>query len=97
MARQKPDLSNIFAKTETQKTKEDYNLDDLNRGPIKSTSCGLNQGEIDALNKIAATEEYSRNAIMRYAVRRFLVDYLQGEIELQAEPPEPTQRKLLMP
>jgi hypothetical protein len=94
MARQTPNLNSVLARTTPQ---EEYNLDDLNRGPVKSTSCGLNQGEVDALDRIAALEGFKRNALMRYAVRRFLVDYLQGEIELQAEPPEPTQRKLLMP
>lgn len=94
MARQTPNLNSVLARTTPQ---EDYNLDDLNRGPVKSTSCGLNQGEVDALDRISALEGFKRNALMRYAVRRFLVDYLQGKIELQAEPPEPTQKKLRMP
>ena len=94
MVRQTPNLNSVLAQTTPQ---EDYNLDDLNRGPVKSTSCGLNQGEVDALDRIAGAEGFTRNALMRYAVRRFLVDYLEGKIELKAEPPEPTKKKLRMP
>lgn len=65
---------------------------DLTQGNVRPTSAGLTQGTIDALDQIAAEYECSRGALMKLAIRLFLLDYRSGQIDLGQyfkEPPPP--------
>jgi hypothetical protein len=86
MAKQKPDLSNIFAKTETPKVTSDLDLD---QGNIRAVGIGLRGGEVAGLDAVAqALTEHlgcaplARNAIGRLAIRRFLEGWQAGDITL---------------
>jgi hypothetical protein len=85
----KQDLSNIFSRTEPGDS-GGVDLSDLDRGNIKSTGVGLRQGEIDYLDLIGRalgdymqSEPIPRNALMRLACRRFLVEYKTGSLTLE--------------
>jgi len=87
MAKKKPDMSNIFAKTDIEPS--DIDVSDLDRGRIQSTGVGLRQGEIDALDQIGAalgeymnTKPVARNALIRLAARGFIENFLAGKITL---------------
>ena len=55
---------------------------DLDRGRIISQGVGLTEGELDALQALAALHGIKRNGLMRFAIRRFLQQVLAGEIDL---------------
>jgi len=72
---------------------------DLDKGIIKSSGIGIREGERAALDEIAALLGVSRNAILRYMVRWFIIEYRAGKIDLAAhvkEPP-PQKKKLDLP
>jgi hypothetical protein len=99
----KPDLSNIFAKTEG---KGQADLSDLDEGNIRPTGVGLREGEISALDDIGRelgglmdAEPIARNALMRIATRRFIAAVRAGDITLEElaeyfDRPEKPQPKL---
>jgi hypothetical protein len=98
MARKKqPDLSNIFAKTEPGEAPGDHS--DLDAGNIRSTGVGLRAGEIAALDAIGEPLGLARNALIRFAVRRFLIEYRAGKVDLGQfiEEPPPPKKSLRMP
>jgi hypothetical protein len=80
---------NLFAKTEG----------DLDAGVIKTTGVGLREGEIAAIDDIAASLEINRNALMRFAIRWFLLEYRAGRVDLGAyiEQPPPPKKTLRLP
>jgi hypothetical protein len=87
MAKKRPDMSNLFAKTEPGQAAADTS--DLDAGNIQSTGVGLREGEIAALNAIGQAlgdhldaGPVARNSIMRIAIRRFLEAYRRGDITL---------------
>lgn len=72
---------------------------DLDLGKISPVGVGLMTGEKEALKAIAAEQELTLNALMRFALRRFIVEVRAGAIDLtqeQAEP-EPQKRRLKLP
>lgn len=88
--------SGSTARTAT-KAKADNN--DLDTGRISPVGTGLKEGEKQALKAIAAQHDLTLNALMRYALRRFIVDVRIGKIDLAAEEatPEPAKKKLKLP
>jgi len=96
MAKQ-PDI-NIFSKTE-QADYQDIDLTDLETGRTIPQGVGLKEGTINALQALADQYDISRNALMKFAIRRFLLDLRAGKINLAEYieiPPEP-KRRLKMP
>ncbi len=71
---------------------------DLNAGKIAPVGTGLTLGEKEALRAIAASQEITLNALMRYALRRFIVEVRAGRIDLEAEQdkPAPPKKRLKM-
>lgn len=58
----------------------------LDQGKTKSISVGLTEGEIEALNSLAARYKgITRNKIMRYILRSWLDQHQAGEVELPIE------------
>lgn len=89
----------IFTKTEkpAEATPSPTQADnsDLDTGPILPSGVGLRQGEVEALKQIAAAYDISRNALLRYAARRLILDYRAGKLDLSGlveKPPEHTPR-----
>lgn len=96
MAKQRADLNKIFKATEPgSKTTADAVPA---TGRTLSVGVGLKESEVDMLDGIAAELGVSRNALMRYALRHFLTQYLSGGINPaeDVEAPEPKKR-LKMP
>lgn len=73
---------------------------DLDQGRILQSGVGLKEGEMQALDAIGKElGGIARNALMRYAVRRLIIDYRAGRLNLEAfvtTPPEP-KKTLEMP
>lgn len=67
----------------------------LDAGKLKTVSVGLKEGEIEALDQIAGDQKIARNSLMRYIIRRFLVDYQEGRVTVEIE--EKTTRSPKMP
>lgn len=91
-------LDDIFKKTEAEQP--DIDVSDLDRGNIQSTGVGLRKGEIDALDAIGESlGGISRNALIRFSVRRFLIDYRAGNVDLSSyvKEPEPPKPRLRFP
>jgi hypothetical protein len=92
----KSGLDDVFKKTEAEQPEID--VSDLDRGNIQSTGVGLRKGEIDALDAIGESlGGIARNALIRFAVRRFLLDYRAGKVDMsgylkEPEPPKPSLR-----
>ena len=85
-------LDNKIKKTETDKPEID--ISDLDRGNIQSTGVGLRKGEIEALDAIGESlGGISRNALIRFAVRSFLLDYIAGNLDLSSYVKEPAPPK----
>lgn len=87
----KQDLTSIFAKTEPAKPGGGLEAihERLNGGNIRSTGVGIRVAEIQAFDDIGRalgerldSDPIPRNALMRIAIRRFLVAYLTGELTL---------------
>jgi len=105
MAKKQADLSEIFKKTEPG-TQPQADHSDLNSGNIRATGVGLREGEITALDALGAAlgdfmdaEPIARNALIRIAVRRFILAHRSGDITLQElaeyfDRPEKPQPKL---
>lgn len=75
---------------------KDINLDE---GAIKSIGLGLRAGERAALDDIAESLGVSRNAVMRFMVRWFILEYHAGRVNIAGyvkEPP-PVKKRLQLP
>lgn len=99
--KKKPSLDSPFTRT-TSPTPLAQGANEIEvpeEGRTVPTSVGLKQSEIDLLDEIANRHEIARNAVMRYAVRLFLKDYLNGRIALaeDVETPPVPKKKLNMP
>lgn len=75
------DLDSIFARTEPKPQQESPNAD-LDSGNIRPSGVGLREGEIKALDDIAAVFAVSRNALLHFAARRLILDYRAGRLDL---------------
>jgi hypothetical protein len=101
MAKQKPDLTDIFARTEPGPSEAGRPIDnsDLDNGNVRPLGVGLRAGEVAALDQIANQYGVARNALLRFAVRYFLLQFRAGRVDLigQVETPPPPKKKLTMP
>ena len=75
---------------------------DLDEGRITANGVGLRYGEIVALDQIAQRFDLARNALIRLAVRRLILAWRSGELDLdsmaEAKPPaRQPRRRLRMP
>jgi len=89
----------IFARTgSAPKAKAQADNSDLS-GSIKPVGVGLTAGEKEALKALAEQQDITLNALMRFALRRFIVQVRAGEIDLEAEQaePEPQKKRLKLP
>ena len=64
-------------------------------GRILSVGVGLREKEIQDLDRIASDLGVSRNALMAWALRRFLREHTEGKVEIPVE--EETKRTLGSP
>ena len=98
MAKQDLGSGELFRKTEKPKGLQQWPEDnsDLDLGRIMPSGVGLRTGEIAALDQIALRHDVARNGLIRFAVRKFILDYRAGEIDLGiiTEPKPVTRRPL---
>lgn len=95
----KKPLGDLFAKTE-QPASSPADNSDLETGNIRPLGVGLRAGEVAALDAITAElGGIARNALLRFAVRWFILQYRAGKVDLSGfvEEPPPPKRKLKMP
>jgi hypothetical protein len=95
MAKKTPSIKGLFDRTEPKQAPGDNS--DINQGNIKPVGVGLTIGEIGAIDAIGAENELTRNALLRFAIRRFIIEYRKGDINLETEAPPPPKRKLIQP
>jgi hypothetical protein len=72
---------------------------DLFSGRILSVGVGLREGEVSYLDTIAAENGITRNALLHYAIRTFLIDFRAGKVDLSPmiETPPVPKNKLRLP
>lgn len=75
---------------------------DLDEGNVRPSGVGLREGEIKALDQIAVKYDLARNAILRMAARRLILDYRAGRLDLTGQiedkpPRRDPRRRLKMP
>ncbi len=58
---------------------------------------GLKENEVERLDAVSEETGFTRHALMRYAVRYFLKQYEDGNLQLKEAPPKPRDRRLEMP
>ena len=58
---------------------------------------GLKESEVHMLDEIGQDVGLARNALMRYAVRFFLREYIAGRVDLAGSVETETKRRLRMP
>ena len=85
MAKEKPDLTNIFAKTD-QASKQAQDA----TGPTITKGVGLKESEWAELQEIGAELAQTQHAMTAYAVRYFLKQYRTGKIPLENKPTLPS-------
>lgn len=78
MAKQKPDLSNIFLKT-------DQTQDQAQEDKIKPKGIGLRQSEWTRFDAIAAELGMKPHALAMWALRDFMGRYERGEIKTETK------------
>ena len=88
MAKKQSGLENVFKRTEPAAAPPADNSD-LDEGNIKPNGVGLREGEIRALDSMGAelgaamdADPVARNALLRIAVRKFILDYRAGALTL---------------
>ena len=89
----------IFASSGSAPKAKAQDNSDLSLGKISPVGTGLTAGEKQALKSIAESHDLTLNALMRFALRRFIVDVRDGKIDLEAEQaePEPVKKRLKLP
>ena len=89
--------SSAYQRERTVKATADNS--DLNTGKIGPVSAGLMTGEKAALKAIAAQHDLTLNALMRFALRRFIIDVRTGKIDIKAAlaEPKPEKKRLKLP
>ncbi len=106
MANRRNSLDDIFKRTEPggrpapQQTQQGGSSGSSvpAEGRTLSVGVGLKESEVAELDQIVDDLEITRNALMRYAIRYFLMQYNAGSINLakDIESPE-SKKKLKMP
>jgi len=66
----------------TAKDEPEQNNSDLNEGRIVASGVGLKEGELAAIEALAAEYGITKNAFMRLAIRRFVEMVRRREIDL---------------
>lgn len=64
-------------------------------GRTRPVGIGLKESEYEALGLIADATGIAKNSLARYAIRRFIIAWRKGEIDLSSrieEPPPPKKR-----
>jgi hypothetical protein len=99
MGKKSTGVENIFARTEPDATTAVVDTSDLDQGNIRAVGVGLTGGEMAAVQAIADSLGLARNAVLRYAVRWFVLQYRAGRIDLakSVQEPPPPKKKLSMP
>lgn len=94
----KPDLTGLLQRTDKAPTAQADNSD-LDAGIIRPLGVGITSGERDALGEIAAEYELSRNALLRFALRWFILEYRAGRVDIKShiEQPPPANKKIRLP
>lgn len=90
--------TDLFHKTAPE-SEQPAGTPDLDEGPTVSTGLGLRTGELNAAQQIADELGISRNALLRWAIRYVLSQYLAGKLDLRKWieiPPEP-KKNIRMP
>jgi len=95
MVRKRPELDNLYAKTEQDPPESDSIIP--SEGRTITTGVGLKESELALLDKIAIETGVARNALLRWLLRYALQDYLAGKINLSAELEIVQTRRLRMP
>lgn len=83
----------VFAKTGPGAEQPEGDLSDLDAGHVRPIGIGLREGEILALDSIAAEYAISRGSVMRIALRLFIRDFRAGKVDLSPYVAEPLPRK----
>lgn len=104
MAKKQQDLTNIFAKTAapgaaqpaSAASVENWGFD-LDSGLIRSMGIGLKDGEVRALEQVAARYGITRNAVGRIAVRYFLREVEAGHVHMSDYVETTTTKTAKMP
>jgi len=73
--------NSIFSSTDLGAGRAEANTSDLEKGRIQTVEVGLHEGEILALDNLAASLGVTRNQIMRLAIRKFLLDVRSGNFD----------------
>ena len=92
-------MPDIFSPSSAPRVKAAADNSDLNDGKIGPVSAGLMTGEKTALKDIAARHDLTLNALMRWALRQFIIDVRSGKIDIQAAlaEPKPEKKRLKLP
>ena len=90
-------LSDLFKKTGPDSPPADNS--DLDSGVIRSVGVGLKQGEAAAIKAMAAELGIRPNALLRFAIRWFILRARAGDVDLSSflETPPAPAKKLNMP
>jgi hypothetical protein len=99
MGKKQTGVENIFARTEPIGADQPVDTSDLNEGNIRAVGVGLTGGEMAAVQAIADSLGLARNAVLRYAVRWFVLQYRAGRIDLakSVQEPPPPKKKVSRP
>lgn len=91
-------MPDIFTTSAAPRVKAADN-NDLDTGKIGPVSAGLMTGEKAALKDIAARHDLTINAVIRYALRQFIIDVRSGKVDIEAAltDPEPAKPRLKLP
>lgn len=88
----------VFSKTGPGQQPEG-DLSDLESGHVRPIGIGLREGEITALDDIAATYGISRGGVIRIAIRLIIRDFRAGKIDLApyVAEPMPQRNRVILP
>ena len=82
-----------------KKNESEKQNSDLDSGRVIPIGVGLREGEVSYLDQIALEHGISRNALIHYAIRVFLLNYRAGKIDISGnvEVPKSPKNKLNLP
>lgn len=105
MAKQRGNLDDIFRKTEPERPAAAPPAAALSPAPTSgaatprnrtiSIGVGLKESEVAELDRIVDDLDITRNALMRYAIRYFLMQYSAGSLNLARDVESPEAKKRL--
>ena len=100
MAQKSKPLGGIFSRAEQQpeQAPEVGGNADLDNGRIVSAGVGIKEGELAAFEAMAERYDVTKNAIMRIALRYFLVEARAGRVNPEdyiVEPDKPKKKTRL--